>query len=271
MDNVYVLKFGGNAISGQATLERFCKEIKMLIDQGAKIVLIHGGGPEINEALENKGIVPKKVCGFRLTDDATMEVVEDTLRSINVNVVNTMKKAGINALGIPGYFLTEGKKKDPVKVVEDGKEILVDLILAGDVVSTDCEAVEDLLASGITPVVYPVGADKNGKHLNINADTMAAGIAAGIKCKEMIQITDVPGILLDIKDPTSLQSQLSLKEVDELIEKGIINGGMIPKVEACRNALDAGVGKVRMVNGKDEHSIVSDIMTAEKHGTVITR
>lgn len=271
MNNVYVLKFGGNAISGQDTLVRFCKEIKTLIDQNAKIILIHGGGPEINEALENKGIVPKKVCGFRVTDDATMEVVEDTLRSINMNVVSTMVDAGIEAVGIPGYFVTLGKKKDPVKTVENGKEIEVDLIRAGDVVSTDVATIKDLLAKGITPVVYPVGADKDGKHLNINADTMAAGIAAGIKCKEMIQITDVPGILLDIKNPDSLQNQLTLSEVDDLISKGIICGGMIPKVEACRDALEAGVGKVRMVNGKDEHSIVSDILTAEKHGTVITK
>lgn len=271
MSDIFVLKFGGNAIGGDDNLKRFCKEMKSLLKQGAKIVLVHGGGPEINEALEKKGIVPKKVCGFRVTDDETMEVVEKTLREINAHVVDMMKSEGIQSVGLPGYFVSVGKKKEPIKTTENGKEVLVDLIRAGDVVSTDVKPLNDLLDSGITPVIYPVGADKNGYRLNINADSMAAGIAAGIKCKEMVQITDVPGILMDVEDKDSLINEITLKEIDKLISDGIISGGMIPKVEACKKALDAGVKKVRMVNGKDDHSIVSDILTAEKHGTVITK
>ena len=271
MKDIYLLKFGGNAIGGRSDLDRLSKEIAGLIKEGAKIVLVHGGGPEINAALEEKGIVPKKVAGLRITDDATMEVVEETLKGINAGVVDSLKEAGVSTIGIPGYMVTVCKKKEPYTALEDGKEVTVDLQNVGEVVSTDVKAINDMLSSGVTPVVYPIGADENGKHLNINADTMASGIAAGIKCKEMIQITDVPGILLDINDPSSKQNLLTLKEVDELIAKGIISGGMVPKVEACRKALNAGVSKVRMVNGKDPRSIVSDVMESVDHGTIITK
>ena len=271
MEDIYLLKFGGNAIGGRDDLDRLSSEIAGLIEEGAKIVLVHGGGPEINAALERKGIVPKKVAGLRITDDATMEVVEDTLREINAGVVDSLTEAGVTAIGLPGYHVTVCRKKPPYTALEDGKEVTVDLQNVGEVESTFVDTIEDLLKSGVTPVVYPIGADDKGKHLNINADSMASGIAAGLKCKEMIQITDVPGILLDINDPSSKQSILTLAQVDDLIAKGIISGGMVPKVEACRKALDAGVDKVRMVNGKDPRSIVSDVMKSIDHGTIITK
>ena len=271
MEDIYLLKFGGNAIGGREDLDRLSREIAGLIKDGAKIVVVHGGGPEINAALEKKGIVPKKVAGLRVTDDATMEVVEETLKGINEGVVDSLTEAGVKAIGLPGYMVTVCRKKEPYTALEDGKEVTVDLQNVGEVSETYVDTIEDLLTSGVTPVVYPIGADDKGKHLNINADTMASGIAAGLRCREMIQITDVPGILLDINDPSSKQSQLTLKEVDELIAKGIISGGMVPKVEACRKALNAGVAKVRMVNGKDPRSIVSDVMRSVDHGTIITK
>jgi acetylglutamate kinase len=120
-------------------------------------------------------------------------------------------------------------------------------------------------------VIYPIGKDEKGNKLNVNADTMAAGIAAGIGCEELIMITDVPGILLDVKDPSSLVNKLTLKEVDELISNGTISGGMIPKVDACRSALEAGAKTVRMVNGKDPRSILTDLMKNVPHGTIITK
>ena len=271
MDDVYLLKFGGNAIQGRGDLDRLSGEIAGLIGQGAKIVLVHGGGPEINAALERKGIVPKKVAGLRITDGATMEVVEETLASINKDVVASLTDAGVLALGVPGYLVTVCERKPPYTAVEDGKDITVDLQNVGEVVSADIEVIEDLLRAGVTPVIYPVGADGDGRHLNINADTMASGIAAGLRCREMIQITDVPGILLDVNDPSTKQDLLTLAQVDGLIADGTISGGMIPKVEACRKALEAGVSKVRMVNGKDPRSIVSDVMNSVEHGTTITK
>lgn len=272
MDDVYLLKFGGNAIKGREDLARLSKEVASLIRDGARIVLVHGGGPEINAELEKQGIEPVKIDGVRVTDDATLEVTEKVLRAINGDVVAELQAAGVNAIGIPGHMVADFVRKAPYTKVIDGKEVTVDLINVGEVTDTHIDTVEDLLGEGVTPVIYPIGADDDGRHLNVNADAMAAGIAAGIRCREMIQITDVPGILLDVKDPSTLQTNLTLAQVDELIAKGIISGGMIPKVDACRRALEAGVEKVRMVNGRDEKSIVSDIMQEGiEHGTLITK
>ena len=271
MDDVFVLKFGGNAIKGKEDLDRLSKEVAGLIKQGAKIIMVHGGGPEINAEMERLGLEPKKVAGVRITDDRTLEVAEKVLRQINADVVEAMRDNGITAVGLPGYHVAAFRRREPYTVTEDGKEVTVDLMNVGDVTEANIEVLEDLLSNGVTPVVYPIGEDSEGRHLNVNADTMAAGIAAGIRCREMIQITDVPGILLDIDDPDSLQSELTLAEVDRLIADGTISGGMVPKVEACRKALKAGVSKVRMVNGKDKRTIVSDVMQeGVRHGTVIT-
>ena len=271
MDDVFVLKFGGNAIKGREDLDRLAKEVAGLIKGGARIIMVHGGGPEINAEMERIGLVPKKVAGVRITDDRTLEVAEKVLRQINSDVVDAMKAADIDAVGVPGYYVAAFERRKPYTVTENGEQVTVDLMNVGDVTDANIEVLEDLLSSGVTPIVYPIGADADGNHLNVNADTMAAGIAAGIRCREMIQITDVPGIMLDIDDPESLQSELSLAQVDDLIAKGIISGGMVPKVEACRKALKAGVKKVRMVNGKDPRTIVSDVMQeGVRHGTVIT-
>jgi acetylglutamate kinase len=271
MDDVYLLKFGGNAIRGHDDLMRLSGEIAQLIRDGAKIVLVHGGGPEISAEMEKRGMTPRKVAGLRITDAEGLEVATEVLRGLNGDVVGCLEECGVKALGMPGYFVTECVRKPPVKAVEDGTEILVDLGLVGEVSGVDVQTVEDLLAEGITPVVYPIGAMADGSHLNVNADTMASGLAAGIKCKEMITITDVPGILLDINDPASKVDCISLPEVDRLIADGTISGGMIPKVEACRAALLSGVAAVRMVNGKDPRSIVSDVMQNKPHGTVIVK
>ena len=271
MENLYVLKFGGNAIRGQDDMMRLSREIAGLIKEGAKIVLVHGGGPMISEEMEERGMSPEKVGGLRVTDADVLEVTEIVLRRINGQVVSCLNGCGVQAVGIPGYFCTMCERKRPVKVVEDGKEMEVDLGLVGEVVGTDPNTLFDLLEQGITPVVYPIGKDRDGRMLNVNADTMVAGIAADIGCREMITITDVPGILTDVKDPSSKLDSVTLDELDGLIADGVISGGMIPKVEACRKAILAGVEVVRMVNGKDPRSIVSDVMKDTPHGTVITR
>jgi acetylglutamate kinase len=269
--DVYVLKFGGNAIRGREDILRLSGEIAELVRKRAKIILVHGGGPEISAEMEKRGLVPTKIAGVRVTDSAALEVAEEVLVEINRDVVSALDETGVKAIGIPGYYCALFRKKEPYTVEEDGNTITVDLGLVGEVVDVNTGTLTDLLKSGVTPVIYPIGADENGNHLNVNADTMAAGIAAGIKCKEMIAITDVPGILKDVKDPSSKIDRLTLSEVDALIESGVISGGMIPKVEACRDALNAGVETVRMVNGKDKKSIVTDVLKGVPHGTVIVK
>lgn len=271
MDDIYVLKFGGNAVRGKDDLDRLSSGISEMLADGAKVILVHGGGPEISEEMERRGLHPEKVCGVRVTDADTLEVTEAVLRRINADVVASLQAAGVMAIGIPGYFCTLCARKPVQKVVEDGVEREVDFGLVGDVVDVDPSSVFDLLEQGITPVVYPIGKDAEGRMLNVNADTMVAGIAAGVGCREMIAITDVPGILRDVGDPGSKIDSLSLEEVDRLIGDGTISGGMIPKVEACRRALLAGAGSVRMINGKDPGCKVSDAVRGAPLGTVITR
>ena len=267
MDKLYLLKFGGNAIRGRDDMMRLSREVAELIAGGCRVVLVHGGGSEISEEMERRGMTPVKVAGVRVTDADSLEVAEAVLRRINSEVVACLQDCGVSAVGIPGYFCTVCTRKPPVTV--DGEE--VDLGLVGEPSGTDPSSILDLLDRGITPVVYPIGKDADGRMLNVNADTMAAGISAGTGCDEMITITDVPGILLDVGDPSSKIDELPLSRVDELIADGTISGGMIPKVEACRRALEAGAGAVRMVNGKDPRNIVSDIIRGVPHGTLIRR
>ena len=250
MEDLYVLKFGGNAIRGKDGLDRLASDISSLLKTGAKAVLVHGGGPEISEEMERRGLKPTKVCGVRVTDADALEVAETVLRRINSDVVASLEEHGVDAVGIPGHFCTLCAKKAPMEVSEEGHVRKVDLGLVGEVADVDPTPLRDLLDDGVLPVIYPIGKDSEGNKLNVNADTMAAGIAVGIGCTEMVAITDVPGILRDVGDPSSKIDVLTMDEARALIADGTISGGMIPKVEACINALKAGVGSVRMVDGR---------------------
>ena len=270
--DLYVMKFGGNAIRGKEAMMRLCREIAQMRSQGAKVILVHGGGPEISAEMERRGMQPKKVAGIRITDLETLDVTEKVLSDLNKDVVGCLIEAGVDAIGMPGYHCAMFVKKPPMKVVEDGEEKEVDVGLVGEVSECDPTPLMDLLEQDIVPVIYPIGKDKDGRRLNVNADTMVAGIAASVPCKEMLAITDVPGILMDVNDPNSKLDRVTLEEIDDLIAKGVISGGMVPKVEACRKAILAGVGTVRMVNGTDPECIVADVMKeGSLRGTVIVR
>ncbi len=267
MDNLYLLKFGGNAIRGREDMMRLSAEVAELVNGGCRVILVHGGGPEISEEMERRGMTPRKVAGVRITDAESLEVAEIVLRRINSEMVDCLIENGLQAIGMPGHMCTVCTHKPPMVI--DGEE--VDLGLVGEVSDTDPSSVMDLIDNGIVPVFYPIGKDADGMLLNVNADTMAAGISAGMGCTEMVAITDVPGILMDVEDPSSKLDSVSLARIDELIADGTISGGMIPKVEACRKALEAGAGAVRMVNGRDPRNIVSDIIKGVPHGTLITK
>ena len=268
---IYVVKFGGNAIRGKEDMMRLSGEVAELIRNEAKIILVHGGGPEISAEMEKRGLVPKKVAGLRITDESTLAVAGDVLGALNKEVTSCLIESSVTAIGMPSHMCTLCKKKKPYKVTEEGREITVDLGLVGEVAKVDTKMLLDLLEEGVTPVIYPIGKDSKGNLLNVNADTMAAGIAAAVDCEELILITDVPGILTDVKDPSSKMDNVTLKQIDRMISDGTISGGMIPKVDACREALKAGVKTVRMVNGKDQRSILTDVVKSVPHGTVITK
>jgi acetylglutamate kinase len=271
--SIYLMKFGGNAIRGKNDLDRLAKEIAILIAKNAKIILVHGGGPEITAEIEKRGMTTTKVAGFRITDPDVLKVADEVLKGLNDDVIDSLTKAGVKAKGMPGYEgnVIECVKKDPIKVKEGDATLTVDLGLVGEVSKVKVNYLKELLSKGIMPVIYPICATADGKKMNVNADTVASGIAAHVGCKEMIFITDVPGILTNVNDMSSKVDHATLKMIDEMIASGIISGGMIPKVEACRVALEEGVTAVRMVNGKDERSIVSNILSDNPHGTLITK
>jgi len=269
--SVYLMKFGGNAIRGKDDLDRLSGEIAQLISEGMKIILVHGGGPEITAEIEKRGLSTTMVGGFRITDENLLNVVDEVLKRLNDDITDSLKNAGVNAKGMSGYFekMITCVKKEPIKVKNGNETITADLGMVGEVDKVKVDMINKILSENVTPVIYPVCASEDGTHMNVNADTVASGIAAAVGCREMIFITDVPGILRDVNDKESKIDETTLTEIDAMIADGTISGGMIPKVEACRDAILAGVAAVRMVNGKDKNSIVSDVMKNKHHGTLI--
>lgn len=263
-----LIKFGGNALSGEGDLERFAQDIASLITSGFRPVLVHGGGPEISQEMERRGLKVRKVSGLRVTDPAALEVAADVLGRINSDIITVLGHAGVNAVGMSGCDAAViASKMPPVKVTDDqGNEIAVDLDRVGDVARVDPERLESMLSSGSVPVVYPICADAEGLRFNVNADTVAAHVARAAGAREMVLVTDVPGIL---KGGEVIRS-ITLSGIDALIADGTITGGMVPKVDACRTALLNGVGTVYMLNGKDPHSLVRKLIRGEDTGTRIT-
>ena len=268
----YLLKFGGNALSGEGALDRLCSDIAEMLSHGHEVMVVHGGGPEISAEMERRGMEPRKVAGLRITDEATLEVAETVLRRINDSVVEALGRAGVSSIGMPAYMCSLCRRKDPVKVKDGDETVEVDLGLVGEVVDADLSSADDVIrATGGVPVLYPIGKDAEGRKLNINADTLASAVAVAWKCDEMVAITDVPGILRDVHDHDSKIDTITVDEVHALVEQGVISGGMIPKVEACIRALSAGVPKVRMVDGGDKEHIITESTNGRQKGTVITR
>lgn len=263
-----LIKFGGNALSGEGDLERFAQDIASLIGSGFRPILVHGGGPEISQEMELRGLKVRKVSGLRVTDPAALEVAAEVLGRINSEIVRTLGQAGVNAVGMSGCDASViASKMPPVKVTDEhGNEMSVDLDRVGDVMRVEPERLEAMLSKGVVPVIYPICADPEGLQFNVNADTVAAHVARAAGAREMVLVTDVPGIL---KNGEVIRS-ITLSGIDALIADGTITGGMVPKVEACRTALMNGVGTVYMLNGKDPHSLVRKLLSDEDTGTRIT-
>lgn len=263
-----LIKFGGNALSGEGDLERFGQDIASLLASHFRPILVHGGGPEISQEMEKRGLKVRKVSGLRVTDAAALEVAADVLGRINAAIVGMLAIAGVKAVGLSGCEASvAARKMPPVRVTDDkGKEISVDLDRVGDVAGVDPERLESLISAGAVPVIYPICADAEGNRFNVNADTVAAHVARASGAREMVLVTDVPGILKDDKVIRSV----TLSEIDRLIADGTITGGMVPKVDACRTALLNGVETVYMLNGKDPHALVRKLLQGEDVGTKIT-
>ena len=259
-NKIVVVKYGGNAMINEQLKEQVMEDIVLLSLIGVKVVLVHGGGPEITEMLKRIGKETLWVDGLRVTDKETAEVVQMVLAGkINKSLVNLLELNGGRAMGISGL-------DDRLILCEPKDERLG---FVGSITEVNVTPISDLLEKGYIPVVSTVGCDKKGNVYNINADTAAAYIAGALRAERLISMTDIAGILMDKDDPSSLISCLDIKEAHELFEQGVISGGMIPKVECCIDAIHKGVHKVIIMDGRVPHSLLIETLTDEGAGTMV--
>ncbi len=260
-----VIKYGGNAMTNPQQIQSIMQDITLLKYVGMNPIVVHGGGPEINKLLNIMQVESKFHKGLRITDEATMEVVQMVLTGkINKDIVSRINALGGKAIGLCGIDggLIQAKKLEPV----DG----VDLGLVGDITHINSKMLEILAEDEYIPIVAPIGTGVDGTAYNINADTAAGEIAAAMKAEKLIFLTDIDGIRREPTNPESLISSISVDEIYDLMNKDIISGGMIPKVQACIRGIQMGVNRTHILNGTLPHPILLEIFTDVGIGTMVT-
>ncbi|XP_031484102.1 uncharacterized protein LOC116253433 [Nymphaea colorata] len=258
-----VVKYGGAAMKSHALQQGVVQDLVLLSCVGLRPVLVHGGGPEINQWLQRLAIEPQFLNGLRVTDAATMEIVEMVLvGKVNKALVSLINKSGGSAVGLSG--------KDGRLLTARPNLAATGLGFVGDVASINPKILHALIENGHIPVVASVAADEAGQAYNINADTVAGEVAAAVGAEKLILLTDVPGILMDRTDPGTIVKEVDLKGVKRLIEEGKVSGGMIPKVNCCIRSLAQGVKTASIIDGRLPHSLLLEILTDEGAGTMIT-
>lgn len=258
-NKVVVVKYGGNAMINDELKSAVMGDVVLLSLIGIKVVLVHGGGPEISETLNKMGKKSEFVDGLRVTDAETADVVQMVLAGkINKSLVNLLGSMGGKAIGLSGI---DGQMITAKKLDER-------LGFVGEITHVNTDIINDVLEKGYIPVISTVGFDGNGNVYNINADTAASRIAGELKAESLISMTDIEGILRDRNDPSSLITSINVSEAPMLMREGVISGGMIPKVECCVDAIRRGVRKVFIIDGRVPHSILIEMLTDEGIGTM---
>ena len=257
-----VVKYGGNAMINEELKQQVMEDIVLLWLIGVKVVLVHGGGPEINDLMSKLGKKAEFVDGLRVTDKETVDIVQMVLAGkVNKTLVNLLEMKGGKAIGLSGMDgrLIESKIKDER------------LGFVGEITKIHIKPVTDLLDNGYIPVISTIGCDREGNAYNINGDTAAAHIAGALNAERLIMMTDIAGVLRDKDDPSTLIPEISVSQADKLKDEGVISGGMIPKVECCTEALNKGVKNVVIMDGRVHHSILMELLTDEGAGTMFTK
>jgi acetylglutamate kinase len=256
---IIVIKYGGNAMKNEELKRAVMGDLVLLSLIGVRVVLVHGGGPEITDMLARVGKKSEFVDGLRVTDAESIEIVQMVLAGkVNKSLVGLIGEAGGRAIGLCGL---DGK-------MIEAKPMDERLGFVGDITSVNITPITDLLEKGYIPVVSTVGCDDKGNVYNINADTAASAIAGKLKAESLLTMTDIAGLMRDTSDPSTLISKLNVSEVPQLISEGVISGGMIPKVECCVEAIRRGVSKVFVIDGRVPHSILIELLTDEGLGTM---
>ncbi len=267
---VFVIKYGGSAQVKEDLKNAFAQDIVLLNYIGIRPVIVHGGGPKISSVMEKMGKKPKFVQGQRVTDKETMDIVEMVLGGlVNKEIVSLINSHGGKAVGMSGKDgeLIRAKKKLVKRISpETGDDTLIDLGLVGEVTSVNTHVLSSLEKEGFIPVISPIGVGSKGETLNINADYVAASIASTLKAEKFILLTDVPGIM-DKKN--QIVSTLTEKQIKKLVRDGTITGGMLPKVQACLKAVEGGVSKTHIIDGRVPHCLLLEIFTKKGIGTEI--
>ena len=260
-----VIKYGGAALVNEEIKSTIIKDIALMKFVGFKPVVVHGGGKDINKALERVGIEPQFKDGLRVTDEETMEVVQEVLvGKVNKSLVTELCLQGINAGGVCGKDSGFMKVK---KATPNG----LDLGLVGEVTEVDTTLINTLLDNDFVPVISTVGVDEEGNSYNVNADYAAVAVAGALNAEKLVFITDVAGVMRDVNDPNSVISTTNTAEINELIADGTIAGGMIPKVQCCLAGVNAGVKNVHILDGRIAHCLILEIFTNKGIGTLIEK
>lgn len=262
-NKIVVVKYGGNAMTSDELKMAVMSDVVLLSLVGIKIVLVHGGGPEINDMLTKIGKESKFVNGLRYTDEETMEIVQMVLcGKVNKNLVALLEQCGGKALGLCGM--------DGGMIKAEKKKGKVDLGFVGEITDIDTAPILDALDRGYIPVISTIGVGENSQSYNINADTAAAKIAAKLNAENLILMTDIRGLLRDKDDEETLIPTVNISEVPTLVKQNIISGGMIPKIECCVEAIRRGVNRSFIIDGRIPHSILIEMFTNEGVGTMFS-
>ncbi|MBX4269699.1 acetylglutamate kinase [Clostridium estertheticum] len=254
----FVIKYGGSIMSNDVAKEAFVEDIELMTKAGIKVVIVHGGGPLISKWVKKSGGENKFIKGLRVTSKDTMEIVEMVLSgNVNKRLASILSLRGLNAIGISGRDsnLIQAKKK---YIFDDDKKI--DIGFVGEVANINTKVLLTLLKNKYIPVISPVGVGCNGDSYNINADYAAAAISGVLKAEKLLIMTDIGGVYTDITDPTTLLSSITVAQTKEFINKGMIYGGMIPKLECCVAAIDKGAKNVHLVDGRKKHGLLLNII-----------
>jgi acetylglutamate kinase len=264
-----VVKFGGSAMEEKSTVDNVLKDIAFMGCVGLRPVLVHGGGKAISQRMKDAGLRPVFVKGLRVTDDDSILLVEQVLNNeVNPEIVKTLEEYGCKARGIHGEHILSVVKRtgnDP----ESGEAM--DWGYVGEVVNVDVEPIKAYLQAGITPVITPLGLGPDRRLYNVNGDEAAASIAEKLEARKLVFLSDVPGLLENKDDPMSIMSTLKLSEVEDLIKRGVISGGMLPKIDGAIKALKAGVRKIHIIDAGLPHSLLLEMFTDKGVGTEIVR
>ncbi len=256
-----VIKYGGNAMVNPELKQQVMEDIVLLWLIGVKVVLIHGGGPEISGMMEKLGKEPKFVNGLRVTDQETIDIVQMVLAGkVNKDLVNLLQTKGGHAIGLSGLDggILEAEMKDEA------------LGFVGEINKVRTQPITDILEKNYIPVISTIAGDRQGHTYNINGDTAAAAIAGALNAERLIMMTDIAGVLMDKDDPSTLLPSITVSQAQQLREDGVISGGMIPKVDCCIDALNKGVQNVTIMDGRIPHSILMELLTDEGAGTMVT-